>query len=254
MKGKRGVVEGEIASPRGVAVDKGYGLIYIVDFFTKIVSIYTLEGDFLKSFGRGILHDPHGICLSEEFVFVTNRGTNSITKFLKSGHLVHDSKYANPGLQLSLLSSLCTHNKYVYVCNRAKHRIELFNCDLLFIKSFGQRRFHCPEDIKINNDVIFVVTQSEQTIYAFSTDLEFISTISLTGQNISIAFFFTIDLNSNFIFSDFHAGRLEVFSSSGEHIDSLGDNYLSFPGGISMDGNNRIVTVSQSDINSIQIY
>ena len=255
MNGKRGVGEGFIASPRGVAVDED--LIYIVDHLTNIVSIYSLEGDYLKNFGKGKLIDPYGICLSQNAVFVTNRGNNSVSKFLKSGHFVNNSTHSNPGLQLGLLSNLCTHNIFVYVCNRSKHRIEVLDCsNLKFKQSFGQGMFHCPEDIKVRNDKLFIITQYEKLIHTFTTDFQFVSSISLSTENIGLCHvsFFTVDLNCNFIISNLQAGRLEAFSHSGEYIASLGDVYLRLPGGVAVDGSNRIVTISQSDNNSIQIY
>ena len=253
MNGKRGVGEGLIASLRGVAVDKD--LIYIVDHLTNVVSIYSLEGDYLKNFGKGKLSDPYGICVSQDAVFVTNRGNTSVSKFLKSGHFVNDSTHSNPGLQLGLLSSLCTHDVFVYVCNRGKHRIEVLgSSDLKFKQSFGQGIFHCPEDIKVSNNKLFIITQYEKLIHTFTTDFQFIYSITLSTQSLYYVSFFAIDLNSNFIISNLHAGRLEAFSLSGEHVASLGDAYLRLPGGVSVDGSNRIVTVSQSDNNSIQIY
>lgn len=255
MNGKRGVGEGFIASPRGVAVDEDF--IYFVDHLTKVVSVHSLEGDYLRNFGKGKLFDPFGICISQDAVFVTNRGNSSVSKFLKSGHFVNDSAHSNPGLQLGLLSSLCTHDEFVYVCNKGKHRIEVLGySDLTFKQSFGQGIFHCPEDIKVSNDILFIITQCEKLIHTFTTDFQFIRSITLSTQNIGLydVSFFTVDLNCNFIISNLSAGRLETFSHSGEHIASLGDAYLRLPAGVAVDDSNRIVTISQSDYNSIQVY
>ena len=99
-----------------------------------------------------------------KIVFVTDKSSNSVVKFLKSGDYVCDSKSQNKDTQLDIPSSLCVLNQSVYVCDNGKHRVALFNFDLLFIKSFGESKLRYPEDIKIYKNTIFVLTQSDNSI------------------------------------------------------------------------------------------
>ena len=145
---------------------------------------------------------------------------------------------------------MCVLNQSVYVCDYGKHRIALFNFDLLFIKSFSESKLHCPHDINTHKDTIFVLTQSDNFIHTFNTRRQFICSIALTQPNnasISNAFFFTIDLNGNFVISDRDKSCLKVFS----HTGSLGDEYLTIPG-IAIDRFNRIVSVSESNFNTVR--
>ena len=257
MTGKRGRYEGSILLAYAIAVDKETDLVFVVDTFKKRITIYSLEGDFIKSFGKGKLRTPFGICVSEEFVFVTDVGNNSVVKFLRSGEFVCDTKSQNKDAQLEKLHNLCVHNQSVYVCNYSKHRIELFNSDLLFNKSFGDSKLNSPEDIKIFKGTIFVLTQIDNSIHTFNTQHEFIYPIPLTGPNsanISNAFFFTIDQSGNFIISDKYGDCLKVFSPTGQYIDSIGDGFMILPQGIDIDRHNRIVSVCNSDFNTFQIY
>ena len=256
MTGKRGGSEGEIFRPFGIAVDMETDSVFVADFYKHLISVYSLEGEFIKSFGDGTLVGPYGICISEEFVFVTDRNCSSVVKFLRSGKYVCNTKSQNKNLQLDVPSNLCIHNTSLYVCNTGKHRIELFNFDLVFIKSFGES-IHFQQDIKIHEDTIFVLNQADNSINKFNAQHEFICPIPLTGPKsaiISNAFFFSIDLNGNFVISDRTNGCLKIFSPAGQYMESLGEGYLTTPQGIAIDRFNRIVSVSDTPLSCLQIY
>ena len=115
MAGKRGGNAGEIYLPYGIAVDRETELVFVADFYKQFISVYSLEGEFIKNFGDGKLRGPYGICVSEEFVFVTDRSSKVVVKFLRSGEYVCDSKSKNIDTQLDAPYNLCIHNQSVYV-------------------------------------------------------------------------------------------------------------------------------------------
>ena len=256
MKGKRGRNAGDIYEPFGIAVDRETDLVFVADKYKRFISVYSLEGEFIKSFGDGKLRSPYGICISEEFVFVTDF-YHSVVKFLRSGEYVCDSKSQSTDIRW-YTPSLCIHNQSVYVCDAIKHRIDSFNFDLQFIKSFGEPKLCYPGDIKTHRDTIFVLTQINNSIHSFNAQHEFICSIPLTGHNdakiIPKASFFAIDVNGNFVISNKKNGCLKIFSPTGQFIDSLGNGYLTAPQGIATDRHNGIVSVSQSIYCPLQIY
>ena len=257
MTGKRGGNAGDICRPYGIAVDRGTELVFVADNYKELILVYSLEGEFIESFDNGKLRGPYGICLFEEFVFVTDISSNSVVKLLRSGEYVCDSKSKNRDTQLDNPSSLCIYNQSVYVCNSGKHRIDLFTFDLQFIKSFGESKICYPEDIKTHRDTILVLTQEDDSIHSFNAQHEFIRSIPLTGHNdanIPQAFFFAIDVNGNYVVSDGDNGCLKIFSPTGQFIDSLGNGYLAAPQGIATDRQNGIVSISQSIYCPLQIY
>ena len=257
MTGKRGGNAGDIYRPYGIAVDRETDLVFVADFYRQFISVYSLEGEFIKNFGDGKLRGPYGICISEEFVFVTDINSNSVVKFLRSGEYVCDSKSKNRDIQQDTPSSLCINNQSVYVCDSEKHRIGLFNFDLQFIKSFGESKIRYPRDINIHRDTIFVLTQEDDSIHSFNAQHEFIRSIPLTGHNnanIPNAFFFVIDVDGNFVISDRNNGCLKIFSLTGQYVNSLGYGYLHAPQGIATDRHNRIISISESIYCPLQIY
>ena len=256
MTGKRGGNAGEMYEPKGVAVDRETDLVFVADFCKELISVYSLEGEFIKSFGDGKLRGPYGICISEEFVFVTDMIYDSVVKFLTSGEYVCDSKSQSTDIQW-YTPNLCIHNQSVYVCDSIKNKIDIFTFDLQFMKSFGESKLGYPRDIKTHRDTIFVLTQVDNSIHSFNAQHEFIRSIPLTGHNnanIPQAFFFTIDVDGNFVISNRDNDCLKIFSPTGQYTDSLGNGYLAAPQGIATDRHNRIVSVSESIYCPLQIY
>ena len=67
--GKKGSGQGGVDHPQGVCVDGGY--VYVVEY-NKCVSVFTKNGQFVKSFGIGHVTDPYGVSVdSDGFVYVS---------------------------------------------------------------------------------------------------------------------------------------------------------------------------------------
>ena len=257
MKGKRGIGDGEFMSPAGLSVDKATNQFFVNESVKGYVYIYSAEGELIKSFGGKQLNNPCGICVSGEFVFVTDVGNNSVFKFSKTGDFVKQTTSEGRGaVEFNNQSGLCVLNEHVYVCDGRSNSIKVLNGDLEFVKSFGEEVLKSPRDIKYKDDKLFVLTQSENKIHSFNTQHIYLRPIPLTGQKneISVSVFFTIDLEGNFIICDLIGNCLKVFNHSGEYVQSLGDGFLLVPTGIDTDNYQHIVTCSCSNYSSIQIY
>ena len=66
------VRKGELGPSFGIAVNAQTDLVYVTNCYKCLISMYSLEGDYIKSFGQGKVSFPRGICVSEEFVFVNS--------------------------------------------------------------------------------------------------------------------------------------------------------------------------------------
>ena len=119
MKGRRGVDEGEMRFPAAIAVDKEMDLVYVTDLYKAVVNVYSVEGDFVRKIVSDKLKCPIGVCLSDEFVFVSNLvSSESVVKLSKTGVYLNDTKTVNKDLTLSSCGNMCTHNNQtVYACN-----------------------------------------------------------------------------------------------------------------------------------------
>ena len=252
----RGMVDGKIGSPADVALDKARNLVYLIDASSCQVSVFSLAGDSIKSFGKGKVANPYGITLTEKYVFVTDRGSFVVSKFLRSGEFVYDTSHSIDAPYFQDITTLCANNESLYVCNRGKDKIDLFDYNLVYKRSFGEDILDYPQDIKVHTDKIFVFLPISEKILVFSTELQFIYFIPITTQNYnSFGFhFFTIDQNENFVITDGLSGCLHIFSRTGDYINTLGGGHLFLPMGVAVDSYNRIFAFSRSYFNIFQVY
>ena len=256
MKVKMGYGEGEVIDPLGISIDDMSNEVFVVDYVKKLVDVYSSEGDFIRKFGEEQLNGPCGICLSGEFIFVSSLSSSVIYKFAKTGEFVKSTSLEGENaIQLKNSRGLCVHNEFVYICNFGHNRIEVLKLDLTFVKNFGEDKLKYPEDIKLFKNQIFVLVQLNSTIHTFDTEHNYLRSIHFTGlqSQISHAFFFTIDNEGNFIVSDYEAGCLKVFNSSGECVETLGEGFLSLPQGVAMD-NQHIVVICMSNYKCLQVF
>ena len=257
MKMKRGYGEGEVITPHAISIDNLNNEVFVVDYYRDLVCVYTSEGDFVRKFGGKELNNPSRICLSGEFIFVSSLYSPVISKFAKTGEFVKSTSLESENaIQLKNPTGLCVHNEFVYICNFGHNRIEVLKLDLTSVKNFGEDHLKYPNDIKLFKNQIFVLVQLNCTIHAFNTEHNYLRSIHFTGlqSQISHTFFFTIDNKGNFIVSDRNAGCLKVFNPSGDYVETLGDGFLTFPQGVAMDNQQRIVVVNQLNCNCFQIY
>ena len=254
MRGKRGRDKGEVYLPRSICIDGITNEVFVVDRWQKVIFIYSEEGEFIRSFGRNELRSPYGICITKEFVFVTDVGFNGVVKFLKTGGFVNSTNsQGGKVLNINFPTNMCAHNGYVYVCNTKSHSVEILNEELLFVMRF-EKNLKYPEDIKIFNNQIFVLTETDRKVHIFSTEHTFLDSITLIGHKISHSFYFAVDKRGNFIISDEFKNCLKVFNPFGEYITTLGEGFLFFPQGVAIDNKQRIIVLSESDSKYFQVY
>ena len=260
MKCRTGVGEGDVGWPNAIAVDKEMDLVYVTDFDkdVDVVNIYSIEGNFVRKLVIDKLIGPCGICLSDEFVFVSDV-RNKVVKFSKAGVYLNDTETVNKDLALTSCRNMCTYNNQtVYVCNEKENRIELFGLDLSYTGNFGEEEIHNPTDIKTRNDRIFILDYVTDNVHTFNTEHVYLTSIKLVGYNyVRQREFLAIDKRGNFIVNnrdDNFNSCLKVFSPSGELIDSLGSGYLCVSRGIDLDRQDRIISISFSPFNCFQVY
>ena len=246
----------------GLAVDTDTDLLYVTDCIKKCICMFSKDGEFMKKFGEENLKSPCNLCLSKEYLFVTDG--NSIVKFSKSGEFltINNATKFNFLPIFSILpsvfipSGICISSELVYVCNYNLGGVEVFNLDLVYSKCFGQKCLDHPVDIEINdiNGGKIYVFREDMSVYVFDSDHNLLSSVTLSGiESHQILYFFRVDLLGNFVFSDRRAHCLKIYNAKGELIESIGNGYLTVPRGIAIDRNNRIIVVSES-YNNLQLY
>ena len=243
-KCRKGRENGEFMNPSGISIDRITNEVFIADKGNSRIQVLNTEGEYLHSFGTDHLKVPHGICVSQDGVFVTDWARDSLLRFSLAGQFIKKtgSRRNAPGC-FTGISGLCYEAGLVYVCYSNMQRIQVFNLDLQFVKRIGYGDIKLPTDITIYADTLHILSQDQNTIYCYNRDGTYLKKIELTGQEqqMTAAHFFTIDKRGNFIITDNSINEIRIFSPDGVFKHTLGRGHLRFLGGIALDNTDNII-------------
>ena len=238
-KCKTGSGKGEFKDPRGITFDKIQNKVYVCDSSNHRIQVFDTNGEFLHSFGDDQLQEPFGICVSKDFVFVTNRVKECVTKFTLEGIFKNSFDGTK---KFSFIYGIDCCNEFLYICGYGYQKIHVCDLNLKYIKYFGSGKIKIPIDVSIHSDRIYILSQSMSSIYCYSKDCTFQKEIELAGEDkpITVAFFMVIDLKGNFLISDYCNQEIRIFSPEGILKHIIGQGHFNFLNGLTLDSNNII--------------
>ena len=243
-KCKTGSGKGEFKNPRGITFDKIQNKVYVCDSSNHRIQVFDTNGKFLRSFGDDQLQKPFGICVSKDFVFVTDEDKKCVTKFTLEGMFKNSS---GGTMKFSSIGGIYCCDKFLYVCDSVYQKIHVFDLNLKYIKDFGSGNIKIPIDVSIHSDRIYILSHSMSSIYCYSKDCNFQKEIELTGEDkpMTLAFFMVIDLKGNFLFSDESNQQICIFSPQGKLKHIIGQGHFNSLNGLTLDNSNNIICVNQ---------
>ena len=243
-KCKAGSGKGEFHDPRGITFDKIQNKVYVCDSSNHRIQVFDTNGKFLHSFGDDQLQSPYSICVSKDFVFVTDKVRKCVTKFTLDG--IFKNSYDGTKQFYSIRGIDCC-DKFLYICDGAYHEILVFDLNLKYIKDFGPGKIRIPIDVSIHSDRIYILSHSMSSIYCYSKDCTFLKEIELTGGDkpMTTASFMVIDLKSNFLISDVSNQEIRIFSPQGILKHIIGQGHFDILNGLTLDNSNNIICVNQ---------
>ena len=243
-KCRMGSGNGEFLNPRGISIDRITNEVFIADQDNSRIQVLNTEGEYLRSFGTDHLKEPHGICVSQDGVFVTDRARECLLRFSLAGQFIKKtgSRGTTPGC-FTGISGLCYEADLVYVCDFNVQRIQVFNLNLQFVKQFGYGEIRSPIDITIHADTLHILSRDQNTIYCYNREGTYLKKIELAGQDqqMTAALFFTVDKRGNYLITDQLINEIRIFSPDGELKHTLGRGHLTFLAGITLDNTNNII-------------
>ena len=243
-KCKTGSGKGEFMNPRGITFDKIQNKVYVCDSSNHRIQVFDTNGKFLNSFGDVQLQNPFGICVSKDFVFVTDRVKNCVTKFALEG--IFKNRFDGTK-QFSNIRGINCCDSFLYICDGSYQKILVFDLNLNYIKDFGSGKIRSPIDVSIHSDRIYILSQSMSSIYCYSKDCTFQKVIELTGEDkpITLALFMVIDPKGNFLISDLSNQEIRIFSPQGILKHIIGQGHFNFLNGLTLDNSYNIICVNQ---------
>ena len=253
--GERGEGAGQFVWPSGIALDSDRNL-YVTDAWMNRVSVFTVEGDFIRSFGssgdgEGQFRRPSGIAIdAEDNVLVVDTLNHRIQKLTRDGRFLSrwGASGSAPGEFRSPWGVTTDTEGCVYVADHLNHRIQKFDADGGFLFQLGSRgsgdyEFDHPSDVAVDPaGDIYVCDWANHRVQAYDSEGSYITTFIGDAQELSKWQQEYVRANP-----DVYKARRRVYSLEPEWRFAL-------PSGIAFDAVNSRLMVADTQRWRIQIY
>ena len=189
IKGNSG--SGGLKKPVNLAIDEE-GTLYVADSLRNEIMVYTGDGDFVRTYGRGILTKPVAVAVDKENIYVLDTN-DRVIKVLdrKSGALVREfGKNAAMGDNMALPIGLAIDAKgFLYVTNAATGRVLKLDTDGHVVLSFGKigdflGEFTRPKGIAVDKqERMYIVDAGNQNVQIFDQERRLLLVFGSPGLN-----------------------------------------------------------------------
>ena len=246
--------------PLGVTIDHSTGNIYVADQNNHCVKVFNNTAEYLFKFGdsrgEGKMYYPRGLVISCNTILISQMNDH-ILVYQLDGKFVSRIGYRGSGdLRFKDPFGLTTDesNNDIYICDYTNNRIQIISQNSHYKSQFGKDLLHCPLDIKLYKDNIFIIDQSNPCLHILNKHLELQKSVITRGrgQQVIYPYFLFIDKFGNILISDCDSNSILILNSEFEFIHKISTSNL--PMGITMDKEYRIIVVCQSVNNLLQIF
>ena len=243
-----GTVSGEITEPRQLAIDDKTQNIFVTDFDAERIQVFDGEGNHLYQISTP--PRPVGINLSDEYIFVSTH--DELLKIEKSNNqFIKSVKTENIfcGIDTNTITD-------IYGCEFSNQSIVVFDKDLKFLKRIQLITTQVTSDtntrsIKLYEDKMYVMFDDYPSslpfpLQIFNLEGELVKCL-IKGNEIRHSYFFSIDRLGNIIVADWRGNQIKIFSKEGDVLHTItsamlpGDQEFSYPSGVAIDKQNRII-------------
>ena len=264
--GKEGSALGELYWPYGVAIHEDTHQIFVANYLNHRAEIFSETGEFLNQLGVGQLSGPWGIATHGDSLYVSSRGDNAVSKFSLTkmcrvrrigGEGSDNGQFNHPGqLTTDPISR-------VFIADSLNYRICIHDPGLNHLRNIPLQTILRPFDLKVARDRLYVLSPANTPSCILVLTLEGDKLHSLTtsgeGMDVLDPRFFCLDALNNFIINDYGSHSFRVFSPEGNLLHTIGrrgnqPGMFSYPTGVAVTPNGRLVCVSWNGNYSLQIF
>ena len=257
--GKRGTAEGEFDWPRGVAFDEKSQRIYVADtglgFGNSNISVFSVTGEYIHRFCKGLISQPYGIAISGDNVFVSDIGSDCVHKFTFPAfqYVSMVGRRGISGRQFLFPRNLTVADGYVYVADNNNNRIAVKSTELEHKNYITHPTMTSPCDVKVNNNKVYVLSDRDSPcLHVFSLSGEKIRSLITRDKDWRVevrrCHSFCFDKKQNILMTDKGAHNIKVFSQERALLHTLGDTQVEDkiiqPERITLTDNNKIICTS----------
>ena len=248
-----GTGSGDITYPEQLAIDDKTQNIFVTDRAAKRIQVFDGEGNHLYQISTP--RYPVGITLSDEYIFVST--DDKLVKIEKSNSKsIKSVKTKNRVWGID-----ANTNTDIYGCELSSQSIVVFDKDLKFLKRIKLRTTQVTSDantssIKLYEDKMYVMFDDYPSslpfpLQIFNLEGELVKCLIKENEIIQSAFF-SIDRLGNIIVTDWRENQIKIFSKEGDVLHTItsamlpGDQKFSFPQGVAIAKQNRIIVAHQN--------
>ena len=248
-----GTVSGEITNPEQLVIDDKTQNIFVTDFNAEKIQVFDGEGNHLYQISTPLY--PAGITLSDEYIFVTTR--DKLIKIEKS----NNQSIKSVETENRVWGIDTNTNTDIYGCELRNQSIVVFDKDLKFLKRIKLRTTQVTSNtytnsIKLYEDKMYVMFDDLLSslpfhLQIFNLEGELVKCL-IKENEISHSSFFSIDRLGNIIVTDWRGNQINIFSKEGDVLHTItsamlpGDQKFSYPNGVAIDKQNRIIVAHQN--------
>ena len=248
-----GTVSGEITYPQQLAIDEKTQNIFVTDCDAERIQVFDGEGNHLYQISTP--PEPIGITLSDEYIFVSTH--DKLVKIEKS----NNKSIKSVETENRVWGIDTNTNTDIYGCEINNQSIVVFDKDLKFLKRIELRTTQITSNtrtrsIKLYEDKMYVMFDDFPSslpfpLRIFNLEGELVKCL-IKENEISDSDFFSIDRLGNIIVTDSWENQIKIFSKEGDVLHTItsamlpGDQKFSYPSGVAIDKQNRIIVAHKN--------
>ena len=243
----------------GVTVDNITGNILIADQCNNCVKVFAKTGKYLYKFGNnedeGKMLSPRGVAICGDKVIISH--STCILNYQLNGEFISRiGKQGKGELEFDCPFGITINesNGDIYICDRNNNHIQILNQDFSFKSQFGKDTLQGPRDVKLSKEYIFVLDKSNPCLHLFSFNHILQKSVISRGEGMQVIYprFFFIDQTDNILISDRDSNSIYIFNAQFKlfHKIPVSDH----PMGVTVDKQGRVIVVSQSLKDCLQIF
>ena len=263
--GKKGDAPGELYSSLGVAIHEDTHQIFVANRGNHRVEIFSETGEFLYQLDIGQLSKPWGIAIHGDSVYVSCYGDHTVSKFSLT-ELCHVRRIggdgSNNGQFISPRQLTTDSIGRVFIADYGNYRICIHDPDLNHLRNITHQSISYPSDVKVSCGRLYVLCPNDNPcLLVLTLEGDKLHSLITRGEEMDVlsSLFFCLDPLNNFVLSDSKSHSIRVFSPEGNLLHTIGreghqQGMFYLPRGIAVTPNGRIVCVSNSENNGLQIF
>ena len=242
-----GTASSVIEDPYQLAIHTESGNIFVADRNTNKIRVFDNTGHYLYHIPTP--PKPIGLCLSNEFIFVTTEEQKLIKVRISNKKAIKSIRTDD------LIYGMDISNN-IYVCEYYNQSVSVFNTNLKFLNRIPLNSPHFTSNtstlsIRLHENNMYVTfVRSHYCLQVFSQDGQLIRGVIPKGDIVTS--FFSLDRFGNIIVADCLRKQIKIFSNSGRLIHTISndtlteDQKLVSPAGISVDKHNNIIVANNN--------